>query len=126
MKRITRSSESSGRSHLLSVMNLVFLHNAAILSLCAQHQCSWVISILNMTANKTACLLILAHLSYIQLSCLPPPTPKKKHLKTKYAVGMLGTNCFVLAWAAIAASCPPCFCIFFNANKCSSIEYSSH
>lgn len=78
MKSVRGSSESSGCSGVLSVMNLVFLHNAAILSLCAQHQCSWLISILNMTADKTACLLILAHLSYIQLSCLPPPTPKKK------------------------------------------------
>lgn len=58
MKRITGSSESSGRSHLVREMNLVFLHNVAILSLRAEHQGSWVINILNMTADKTASLLI--------------------------------------------------------------------
>lgn len=124
VKRITRSSESSGCSRLLSAMDLVFLHNAAILLLCAEHQCSWVISILNMTADKTACLLILTHLTYIQLSFLLHQ--RKNKPKTKYTVGMLGTNCFIQRWAAIAASCLSHLCIFFNAKRCSSIEYSSH
>lgn len=96
-------------------MNLVFLHNAAILSLCAELQCSWVINILNMTADKTACLLILTHLSYIQLSCLLPPTLKKK-LQNKVCSGNAEYQLFILRWA-YCSILPAPFTCFLQCQK---------